>query len=75
MVSHEKRDRKECGSYRGMSMVAHAGKIMLKIIARCFSEVCERVRFGIQQEKQIGFRPNRSTIDMMLFMVCQLHTC
>ena len=72
MVSHEKRDQKECGSYRGMPMVAHAGKIMLEIIARCFSEVCERVRFGILQEKQSGFRPDGSTIDMMLFVICQL---
>ena len=44
-------------------MVAHAGKILLKIIARRLSEHCERVR--ILPEEQNGFRPNRSTIDMM----------
>ena len=44
-------------------LVAHAGKILLKIIARRLSEYCERV--GILPEKQSGFRPNRSTTDMM----------
>ena len=44
-------------------MVAHAGKILLMIIARRLSEYCERV--GILPEEQSGFRPNRSTTDMM----------
>ena len=47
----------------GISLVAHAGKIRLKIIARPLSEYCERV--GILPEQQSGFRPNRSTTDMM----------
>ena len=63
MVLHKKKDRTECGNYRGISLVAHAGKILLKIIARCLSEYCERV--GILPEEQSGFRPNRSTTDMM----------
>ena len=63
MVFHEKKDRAECGNYRGISLVAHAGKILLKIIARCLSEYCERV--GILPEEHSGFRPNRSTTDMM----------
>ena len=50
-------------NYRGISLVAHAGKILLKIIARSLSEYCERV--GILPEEQSGFRPNRSTTDMM----------
>ena len=49
---------------RGNSFVAHAGKILLKIIARRLSEYCERV--GILSEKQSGFRPNRSTTVIML---------
>ena len=53
----------ECGNYRGISQVAHAGKILLKIIARRFSEYCERV--GMLPEEQSGFRPNSSTTDMM----------
>ena len=35
----------------------------MKIIARRRSEYCERV--GVLPEEQRGFRPNRSTIDMM----------
>ena len=63
MVLHKKKDRTECGNYRGISLVAHAGKILLKIIARRLSEYCERV--GILPEEQSGFRPNRSTTDTM----------
>ena len=43
--------------------MAHAGKILLKIVARRLSDYCERV--GILPEKQSVFRPNRSTTDMM----------
>ena len=63
MVLHERKDRTECGNYRGISLVVHAGKILLKIIARRLSEYCERV--GILPEEQSGSRPNRSTTDMM----------
>ena len=63
MVLHKKKDRTESGNYRGISLVAHAGKILLKIIARRLSEYCERV--GILPEEQSGFRPNRFTTDMM----------
>ena len=52
-----------CGNYRGISLVAHTGKILVKIIARRLSEYCERV--GILPEEQSGFRPNRSITDMM----------
>ena len=60
---HKKKGRIECGNYRGISLVAHAGKILLKIIARRLSDYCERL--GILPEEQSGFRPNRSTTDMM----------
>ena len=63
MVLHSKKDRTECGNYRGISLVAYAGKILLEIIARRLSEYCERM--GILPEEQSGFRPNRSTTDMM----------
>ena len=69
MVLHKKKDRTECGNYRGISLVAHAGKILLKIIARRLSEYCERV--GITPEEENGFRPNRSTTDVM-FVVRRL---
>ena len=38
MVLLKKKDRTECGSYRGILLVSHAGKILLKIIARRLSE-------------------------------------
>ena len=43
--------------------------ILLKIIARRLSEYCKRV--GILPEEQSGFRPNRSTIDM-IFVIRRL---
>ena len=63
MVLHKKKDRIECGNYRGISLVAHAGKILLKIIARRLSEYYKRVE--ILPEEHSGFRPNRSTTNMM----------
>ena len=62
-VLHKKKDRTECGNYRSISLIAHAGKILLKILARSLSEYCGRV--GILPEEQSGFRPNCSTTDMM----------
>ena len=63
MVLHKEKDRTEGGNYMGSSLVAHAGKILLKIIARRLSEYCECV--GILPEEQSGFRPNRPTPNMM----------
>ena len=37
MVLHKKKDRTECGNHRGLSLVVHAGKILLTIIARPLS--------------------------------------
>ena len=64
MVLHKRKDRTEYGNYRGISLVAHAGKTLVKIISRRLSDYCERV--GILPEEQRGFRPNCSTTDMML---------
>ena len=63
MVLCEMKDRTECGTDRGISLVAHAGKILLKIIPRRLSEHCELV--GILPEERSGFRPNRSTTNFM----------
>ena len=54
---------------KGISLGAHAGKILLKIIPRCVSEYCQRA--GILPEEQTGIRPNRSTVDMM-FVIYRL---
>ena len=69
-VLHKKKDKTECGNYRGISLVAHAGKVLLKLVATRLGDYCERE--GILPEEQSGFRPNRSTVDMM-FVVRRLH--
>ena len=67
---HKKKYRTESGNYRGISLVAHAGKVLLKVIAGCLSDYCERE--NIRLEEQCGFRPQeRSTVDMM-FVVRRL---
>ena len=43
MVFHKKKNRKECHNYKGISLVVHAGKILMKVIARRVGEYCERV--------------------------------
>ena len=63
MILHIKEDRTECSNYKGILLVAHAGKVLLKIIAHRLSEYCGRV--GILPEEHCGFRPNRSITDMM----------
>ena len=55
-VLHKKNDRTECGTHRGISLVAHAGKVLLKVIAGRLSDYCEREH--ILPEEQCGFRPN-----------------
>ena len=68
VVQNKKKDRTECGDYRGISLVAHAGKILL--FPDRLSNDCERE--DISPEEQGGLRPQRSTIDM-IFVVRQLH--
>ena len=63
MVLRKNEDRTKYGDYKGVSLVAPAGKIPLKIIARRFSEYCESVE--ILPEEQSDFRPNSSTTGMM----------
>ena len=68
-VLYKKSDRFDCNNYRGISLVSHAGKVLLKIVANRLSDYCEA--HGILPEEQCGFRPDRSTIDM-LFVVRRL---
>ena len=68
-VLHKKGDKTECGNYRGISLVPHAGKVLLKVVARRLSAYCE-VK-GLLPEEQCGFRPVCSTTDTM-FVVCKL---
>ena len=68
-VLRKKKDRTECSNYRGLSLVAHAGKVLLKIVANRLGDFFEEA--GILPEEQCGFRPQRSTTDMM-FVVRRL---
>ena len=68
-VLHKKGDKTECGNYRGISLVSHAGKVLLKVVARRLSAYCEAK--GLLPEEQCGFKPNRSTTDMV-FVVRRL---
>ena len=68
-VVRKKKDRTECSNYRGLSLVAHAGKVLLKIVANRLGDFCEED--GNLPEEQCGFRPQRSTTDMM-FVVRRL---
>jgi hypothetical protein len=58
----KKGSRKDCGNYRGISLLSVAGKIMARVILnRIEKYICTR----ILPETQCGFRSNRSTIDMV----------
>ena len=50
--------------------MSHAGKALLKVVARRLGAYCEAK--GLLPEEQCGFRPDRSTTDMM-FVVRKLH--
>ena len=58
-----KKDRTECGNCRGISLVAHAGKVLLKIVATRLSAYHEAR--NLPPEEQCGFRLHRSTTGMM----------
>ena len=62
-VLYKNINRAGCGYYRGISLVTHAGKVLLKIVAtrpRAYCEANEPL-----PEEQCGLRPHRSTMDMM----------
>ena len=59
----------ECGSYRSISLVSHAGKVLLEVVTRKLSAYCEAKE--LLPEEQCGFRPDRSKTDM-IFVVRRL---
>ena len=69
-ILHKKGDKTECGNYRGISLVSHAGKVLLKVATRRLSAYYEAK--GSLPEEQCGFRPDRSTTDMIFFVVRRL---
>ena len=68
-VLYKKGDKTECGNYRGISLVSHVGRVLLKVVARRLDAYCEAK--GLLPEEQCGFRTDRSTTDMM-FVVRRL---
>ena len=71
MVLHMKKylSVTECGNYRGVSLVAHAGNVLIKVIVGGLRDYCERQ--NLLPEEQYGLRPQRSTVDIM-FVVRRL---
>ena len=68
-VLHKKGDKTECENNRGISLVLHAGKVLLKVVAKRLSDYCE-VK-GLLPQEQCGFRQECSTTDTM-FVVRRL---
>jgi len=66
-IYKRKGDRRECGNYRGISLLCTAGKVLAKIALLRLQEISER----ILPESQCGFRHGRSTADM-IFALRQL---
>ena len=69
-VLHKMKDRTECSNYKGLSLVAHAGKVLLKIVTNRLGDFCEEA--GILPEKQCGFRPG-CVLSPLLFNICGGH--
>ena len=40
-VLHAKKERSDCNNYREISLFAHSGKVLLKIVASRLSNYCE----------------------------------
>jgi hypothetical protein len=53
----------KCGNYRGVSLLDHAGKVLLKVVTARLTKYAEEQ--GLLPEEQSGFRPKRSTTDML----------
>ena len=62
-----KGERSDCNNYRGISLLSIAGKVFAKVTLERLKILAER----IYPEAQCGFRPERSTIDM-IFSLRQL---
>ena len=65
--NRKKGSKSDCGNYRGIYLLSVAGKIFARVILNIFITVSEQ----ILSEAQCGFRPGRSTVDL-IFNVRQL---
>lgn len=59
-----KGSKADCGNYRGISLLSIAGKIFARVILNRLIMMAE----NILPEAQCGFRPGRSTVDMIFAM-------
>ena len=66
-IFKKKGSKNICGNYRGISLLCVAGKILARIMLSRLSAAFE----DLLPESQCGFRPGRSTIDM-IFSLRQL---
>ncbi|XP_076031048.1 uncharacterized protein LOC143019264 [Oratosquilla oratoria] len=66
-IYKKKGERSECGNYRGISLLATAGKVLARIMNNRLKPLAEK----ILPETQTGFRPARGTTDM-IFTLRQL---
>jgi hypothetical protein len=57
----KKKDKLDCGNYRGISLLSHGGKIFTHILQNRIKRKTEE----ILSESQAGFRPGRSTVDQL----------
>ena len=62
-ILHKKGDKTLCGNYRGLSLISHVAKVFLKVLVTRLSAYIERE--NLLPEEQCGFRPRRSTLDMI----------
>jgi hypothetical protein len=63
----QKGDRGDCNNYRGISLLSVTGKVIAKLVLNRLQKLAE----DLYPESQCGFRPCRSTTDM-IFCVRQL---
>ena len=64
VVIYKAGNSKECSNYRTIALISHASKILLQILLN-------RMRKKIEMElpdEQAGFRPGRSTADMLVII-------
>jgi hypothetical protein len=60
-ILFKKGDKRDCGNYRGLSLIAHMGKVLERMVQNRLQPVAEER--GWFPEEQNGFRPGRSTVD------------
>jgi len=66
---YKKKDKTDCGNYRGISLLCHFNKVFTSILLERIKKRTEE----ILGEEQAGFRPSRSTIDQ-IFTLRQMAT-